>query len=1011
MAKRYKIRNRLLDVVGEYSTKELLARIAKGKYTGEEEVASAPFADWQKLSSHPTFYDAFLKRLYSDQYETPAGSEPVSESIKPEDQGGKTRRQGEAQAGDKAASLEDDQGKTRQVPGIGEPGHTIHQSDIDALFSAASKEVPVGTQMGVRAGKTDLILIDPQSEDPSEDPPPALSQAPEPAGPSPESEDAVLLKKKARKKKIYMGAAAALVLLYFFGSSSPSTEITSGGANAPGPTLGSSATAEERAVTLGDEASALMLQDSLLFYRGAYDVLREALDVDASNPVLLSHLAMASARLATNPEQAEKRKSELRQLAARARTTDPHSSEMYRAEAVLAHTEGKLEAAKAYALKAAESDPVSAENLLLIGELHHSAGNLPEARGVLAEAVKAEPGRVRARYYYALVSMETGDLSAAQASGVEALKLNPLHPRTYLLLADLAARQNQFKEARGLYETCGRLARFTTPDVSGRAYLRLAELHEMIGNKAEAQNSYQLAYHYLKGDEPSLSAKVKGLDVSEKNLKAMAAQAEYQGAYFQEQGTGLLTQGKTDEAVRFFQAAHLLAPKEGIALIQLGEVMEKTATSYEDFRRVMSYYQRAIDRDPTEAMGYIKLGLLETEQYNFERGFKLLMQAVALAPESEKPYVALGKHYYKRQDYNEALNQFLKAAKINPSDSEILYYAGKLRLVYKKDGARDAQRFFSQAYTADPRNYDALVEWLKLKVVNYEKNFAIKFVQNLIAAEPKNPILYWVLGEVYSENKEHRRSITYYHKSLDFDNRQSKVRMSLAKALEAVGELDKAVAEFRLASLLDRRNSEGFYRAADLLFQMKSYQQAEEVLRFLMSVTPNYPGVHRYLSKIHQLRDQRDLAVESMRREVANNPSNYKFVLELAELLLDYEKFDDAIVELKKVSSLPSSAQAPEYRTEKIRAYLLLSRCYRSKKQPESAESAMKLAMSLDSSDPMKPELSTDPELHRELGYVYYLMQRDTEGVKEFEYYLERNPAARDSATIKGLIKKMVIEE
>jgi regulator of sirC expression with transglutaminase-like and TPR domain len=62
----------------------------------------------------------------------------------------------------------------------------------------------------------------------------------------------------------------------------------------------------------------------------------------------------------------------------------------------------------------------------------------------------------------------------------------------------------------------------------------------------------------------------------------------------------------------------------------------------------------------------------------------------------------------------------------------------------------------------------------------------------------------------------------------------------------------------------------------------------------------------------------------------------------------------------------------------------------------------VKLALSLD---------TNDPELHRELGYVYYSMQRDKEGVREFELYLERNPAAQDSTVIRGLIKKMVIEE
>ena len=54
---------------------------------------------------------------------------------------------------------------------------------------------------------------------------------------------------------------------------------------------------------------------------------------------------------------------------------------------------------------------------------------------------------------------------------------------------------------------------------------------------------------------------------------------------------------------------------------------------------------------------------------------------------------------------------------------------------------------------------------------------------------------------------------------------------------------------------------------------------------------------------------------------------------------------------------------------------------------------------------------ANDPELHRELGYVYYALQRDKEGVKAFNFYLSRNPAATDAETIRGLIQKMMIEE
>ena len=68
----------------------------------------------------------------------------------------------------------------------------------------------------------------------------------------------------------------------------------------------------------------------------------------------------------------------------------------------------------------------------------------------------------------------------------------------------------------------------------------------------------------------------------------------------------------------------------------------------------------------------------------------------------------------------------------------------------------------------------------------------------------------------------------------------------------------------------------------------------------------------------------------------------------------------------------------------------------------ESAEGAIQLALDTD------PQ---DPELHRELGYVYHAMQRDKEAVRAFRFYLDRNPAATDGETIKTMIKNLEIEE
>jgi len=115
-----------------------------------------------------------------------------------------------------------------------------------------------------------------------------------------------------------------------------------------------------------------------------------------------------------------------------------------------------------------------------------------------------------------------------------------------------------------------------------------------------------------------------------------------------------------------------------------------------------------------------------------------------------------------------------------------------------------------------------------------------------------------------------------------------------------------------------------------------------------------------------------------------------------------YVKLPEAIEELSKMTDLPPVTKAPEFVHDKIRAFLLLARVYRAQSKLEPAESAIKMALSID---------NNDPELHRELGYIYYSQQRDKEGVHEFETYLEKNPAATDSQEIKQLIQNMMIEE
>lgn len=1016
--KKYEIRGRQYRSLGVFAESDLLEKIHDGKFTGEEEIREVSEVEWQKLASHPRFYDAFLRRLFGAEYQAPSISE---RSHRP---GMLTRHAGKEdgtrqlpEAGQEPEEHEPPVERTRQLPGKG-GGNTIQQIDVDDLFSSG------GTSKSKSKSKSRHTMMVPKEGDDEAGGGESPELPPVEAGPlsAPMQDGQVIasagrltedeapqfarrFKGYGRRKQFLIVGSCALILLGLMSlidEPVQTLEADSEWETVRREALQESSAKEDKVRSLLDEADDWIRNDTELFYQGAAQVLVEAQSWDPQNLDVLTRLAYVQARALAIDKEPQAAVTKIQNLISQGRKLDPHSSALYRVEAILYLGLGDLEKSKEAALSAAETDPNSAENYLLVGELHYHSGALREARQVLADAVKTDPNNIRARYFLARTALELRELNVAQEQALEALKLNPLHPKSYFVLGKVAAAVGQFPEAKGLMETCARLARFTTLDVAAQAYFQLAELNERLGKKDDAQKAYRLAYFYTENPGSDLKAKTSGLDLNPKGLETLALETEFRSPYFADQGEGLIKQRKFKEALRFYQAAYILEPNNSKRLVDLGDATEKTADSYDDFRRVMVYYQRAIRHDPRAAEGYIKLGLLESEQYGFERAFKLLNQALLLDPESAAPHIALGKYFYKKQDVDESLNEFLKAAQLDPTNSEVLYYAGLLRLKFRKGGEKEAEGFFYKAYIADPKNTEALAAWLRLKASQHDRTFAIKFMNSLLEKDPESPDLHWVMGEIFTASSEYRKAVSHYHRALDLDNRSSRVRMSLAQALEAVGQLDRAVAEYRLAALLDRRNAEGFYRAADLLFKMRKYNQAEEVLNFLIGLAPTYPGAHEYLSRIHLVKKQDALAITAMEKEVANNPQNYKYILELAELYMQFQKFDNAIRELSKVTNLPSLKKAPEYRFEKVRAYLLLARCYRAQMKVDGAEGAIKLALELD---------PADPELQRELGYVYYAQQRDKEGAEVFEKYLKQNPNARDTATIKGMLQKMRIEQ
>ncbi len=994
---RYLLRNKLHQEIGYCLENEIITKIREGKVTGEDEALQDGSNTWKRLSSWPAFYDVLISQALHliPSFENETANESPDNSLKdspnsPRDIhtfGSEIESNSSREAGEPKLHLD----STQQLEA--EPDSLVPQSEIDALFVSNSRPKP-----------------NPLAElsQPLEELQPILEK-----GISEKDPPRTGLKKN---KRVFLWAGVLLLLLFLFQSGdSPSDLVDSASvkeAAAPTETIPES---EDQFIFFTQSAEQALQMDSPYGYREAALAFQKALDINPKIISLYEGVSMALARSLEEEPTKEETLLALKKYVAAGRAIEPQRTVFYRAEAIAERALGNTKKAQELLDAAVETDSLNPENLLLQAEWFITENKYSEAKKILESVLSWSPQSVKASYLLAETYYHLGDLDRAQELAQKILQINPTHTASYFLMGNLFAKKNDLKAAKALMSLAAKFAQLGPKQIAGQALWRMGNLVDLGPNLDEAEPYYLLAAYFSKEFKDAAKEKTKSPATPE-TLERAKKEVLANPAYFERLGSEAVQEKNFERAEGLYLAATWLYPNISKLWQRLGEVRESLARTREEFRWAVSTYLTALKVDPDNVETLIRLGLLETEQSNLNRAFEFLQRAAILALEEDPAvHLALGKHLFARKDYKAAIEQLRLARQKNPSNPEISYYQGLLYKLFAPENPKSAMRHFEEAYSKDPSNYDALAEWLKLKVVTFEKMFAVKFMRNMVAADPKNPKLLWAFGEIYSANKEFIKAIQYYQRALDLGRTDSKSRLSLARALASVGRLDEAVSEYKLASDLDAKNGEGYFLAAEILYQLGKSPAAKDLLLGLLKVIPSYPGARRLLAMNHQKLGEKDQAISEMTKEVVANPMNYQFLLELADLLFINDRPADAEKELAKITNLPlettvrDSRSPSGFRKEptglkgyRTRGLLLLSRLYRNTNRNEAAEGAVQSGLKID------PE---NLDLKLERAYVYKSLGRIREAAIDFSDFLNKNPNAREAAEARQELKKIEIEE
>ena len=110
-------------------------------------------------------------------------------------------------------------------------------------------------------------------------------------------------------------------------------------------------------------------------------------------------------------------------------------------------------------------------------------------------------------------------------------------------------------------------------------------------------------------------------------------------------------------------------------------------------------------------------------------------ELVRLFPNDERAQTLLGNVYFGRQDYETAIEHFVKATTINPSFSQPYNQLGyAYRFLEKFDDAENAFKKYTQLIPDDPNPYDSYAELL-MKMGRFDES--IKMYEKALVDRPE----------------------------------------------------------------------------------------------------------------------------------------------------------------------------------------------------------------------------------------------------------------------------------
>jgi tetratricopeptide (TPR) repeat protein len=391
---------------------------------------------------------------------------------------------------------------------------------------------------------------------------------------------------------------------------------------------------------------------------------------------------------------------------------------------------------------------------------------------------------------------------------------------------------------------------------------------------------------------------------------ALAQQQASLGSGLASLGESLREQTRDPIQAQERQAAAEATARERERVARINELTRKgvgqlNASRYGEAR---STFEEVLQTDPQSAaartyLGYATFREAPDDAAAQERAVQLLTRAAQEDPTLWQPHDYLAQIYEKNNDPVNALREYKEAARLNPSNFDILYAMGKLQ--YNARQFEDAARSFGAAAVVDPKSskahYNKAMSYLALS----DAPKALAAFRDAVAAQPDYARAYYEMANVlWSQSRDAAKTLDALGSAVKYEPRNAAYVRRLGEILSVSGRHKEAEAAFAQALGIDPANAETNYNMAIVKLALGAPKDAVLYATTAVEASPSTARYDYQLGLAHERNGDTDAAARSYALAIQHDPAYLPPMVNLGKLYDDGGRYDEAMAILAKACQL-----------------------------------------------------------------------------------------------------------